>query len=101
MLSAALLLPAPAKAVSADHAYVLDGVTGRVLFEKNAGERGLIASTTKIMTALVVCEQCNVLDRMRIPGEAVGIEGSCCPPAMTRRWRSPSTAAARWRALRN
>ena len=76
MLAAALLLPAPARAVSADHAYVLDGVTGRVLFEKNAGERGLIASTTKIMTALVVCEQCNVLDRMRIPGEAVGIEGS-------------------------
>ena len=76
MLSAALLLPAPARAVSADHAYVLDGVTGRVLFEKNAGERGLIASTTKIMTALVVCEQCNVLDRMRIPREAVGIEGS-------------------------
>ena len=28
------------------------------------------------MTALVVCEQCNVLDRMRIPKEAVGIEGS-------------------------
>ena len=76
MLSAALLLPAPTRAVSADHAYVLDGVAGRVLFEKNAGERGLIASTTKIMTALVVCEQCNVLDRMRIPGEAVGIEGS-------------------------
>ena len=76
MLSAALLLPAPVMAVSADHAYVLDGVTDRVLFEKNAGERGLIASTTKIMTALVVCEQCNVLDRMRIPGEAVGIEGS-------------------------
>ena len=53
MLSAALLLPAPARAVSADHAYVLDGVTERVLFEKNAGERGLIASTTKIMTAPV------------------------------------------------
>ena len=28
------------------------------------------------MTALIVCEQCNVLDRMRIPKEAVGIEGS-------------------------
>ena len=36
----------------------------------------MIASTTKIMTALIVCEQCNVLDRMRIPKEAVGIEGS-------------------------
>ena len=76
MLAAALLLPVPARAVSADHAYVLDGVSGRVFYEKNARERGLIASTTKIMTALVVCEQCNVLDRMRIPKEAVGIEGS-------------------------
>jgi D-alanyl-D-alanine carboxypeptidase len=47
-----------------------------VLFEKNADSRSLIASTTKIMTALVVCEQCNVLDRVRIPKEAVGIEGS-------------------------
>jgi D-alanyl-D-alanine carboxypeptidase len=28
------------------------------------------------MTALIVCEQCNVLDRVRIPQEAVGIEGS-------------------------
>ena len=28
------------------------------------------------MPALIVCEQCNVLDRVRIPQEAVGIEGS-------------------------
>ena len=63
-------------AVSARRAYVLDTVSGRVLYEKNSQERSLIASTTKIMTALIVCEQCNVLDRMRIPKEAVGIEGS-------------------------
>ena len=54
----------------------MDAQTGRVLFEKDADRKSLIASTTKIMTALVVCEQCNVLDRMRIPKEAVGIEGS-------------------------
>ncbi len=54
----------------------MDGQTGRVLYEKAADEQSLIASTTKIMTALVVCEQCNVLSRVRIPGEAVGIEGS-------------------------
>ena len=76
LLAAAVFLPVPAAAVSAKHAYVLDAVTGRVLYEKDAGERSLIASTTKIMTALIVCEQCNVLDRMRIPKEAVGIEGS-------------------------
>ena len=76
MLAAAVLLPLPAAAISAKRAYVLDAVSGRVLYEKNSQERSLIASTTKIMTALIVCEQCNVLDRMRIPKEAVGIEGS-------------------------
>lgn len=76
MLAAVLLLPVRANAVSARRAYVLDAVSGRVLYEKNPDERSLIASTTKIMTALIVCEQCNVLDRMRIPREAVGIEGS-------------------------
>lgn len=76
LLAAVLFLSLPAGAVSARRAYVLDTVSGRVLFEKNADEKSLIASTTKIMTALVVCERCNVLDRMRIPREAVGIEGS-------------------------
>ncbi len=76
LLAAVLFLPLRANAVSARRAYVLDAVSGRVLYEKNADEQSLIASTTKIMTALVVCEQCNVLDRMRIPKDAVGIEGS-------------------------
>ena len=76
LLAAVLILPVSAKAISAQKAILMDAATGRVLYEKNADERSLIASTTKIMTALVVCEQCNVLDRMRIPKEAVGIEGS-------------------------
>lgn len=76
MLAAVLLLPLPAEAVSAQKAVVLDGITGRMLYEKDPDSQSLIASTTKIMTALIICEQCNVLDRMRIPKEAVGIEGS-------------------------
>ena len=76
LLAAAVFFPIQARAVSARRAYVLDALSGRVLFERSAYERSLIASTTKIMTALIVCEQCNVLDRMRIPREAVGIEGS-------------------------
>ena len=76
MLAAALFLPLPAQAVSAQKAILWDAGTERVLYEKDADSRSLIASTTKIMTALIVCEQCNVLDRMRIPKEAVGIEGS-------------------------
>ena len=76
LLAAAVFFPLQTKAISAKRACVLDAVSGRVLYERNPDERSLIASTTKIMTALVVCEQCNVLDRMRIPKEAVGIEGS-------------------------
>ena len=76
LLAAVSFLPVKAGALSAEKALLLDAVTDCVLFEKNADSRSLIASTTKIMTALVVCEQCNVLDRVRIPKEAVGIEGS-------------------------
>jgi len=75
-MAAVLLLPCQAQAISAQKAILMDAETGRVIYEKDADSRSLIASTTKIMTALVVCEQCNVLDRMRIPKEAVGIEGS-------------------------
>lgn len=74
ILAAALALPC--KAISAQSAILMDAQTGRILYEKNADKQSLIASTTKIMTALVVCEHTNVLDRVRIPKEAVGIEGS-------------------------
>ena len=76
LLAAVLFFPCKAEAISAKSGILMDATTGRILYEKNIDERSLIASTTKIMTALVVCEQCNVLDRMRIPKEAVGIEGS-------------------------
>lgn len=76
LLAAILFFPLKAEAISAEKAILVDGQTGHVLYEKRADDRSLIASTTKIMTALIVCEQCNVLDRMRVPKEAVGIEGS-------------------------
>lgn len=76
ILAAILFLPVRAGAISAECAILIDGETGRVLYEKQAEEKSLIASTTKIMTARVICEQTNVLDRVKIPKEAVGIEGS-------------------------
>ena len=76
LLAAVLLYPGNAFAISAQKAILMDGQTGRVLYEKRADEKSLIASTTKIMTALIVCENCNVLELVRIPKEAVGIEGS-------------------------
>ena len=76
LLAAVLILPVCAAAMSAEKAILMDSTTGRILYEKNADSQSLIASTTKIMTALVVAEQCNVLDRVRISKPAVGIEGS-------------------------
>ncbi len=67
---------AHAVSISAQSAVVMDADSGRVLYEKDADRQSLIASTTKIMTALVVCQECNVLDRVQIMPEAVGIEGS-------------------------
>ena len=76
LLAAVSFLPIRAWGLSAQKAILMDAASGRVIYEKSADSRSLIASTTKIMTALVVCEQCNVLDRMKIPKDAVGIEGS-------------------------
>ena len=76
LLAAVLFFSSDVQAASARNGILLDASTGRVLYEKLPDERALIASTTKIMTALLICEQCNVLDRVRIPAEAVGIEGS-------------------------
>lgn len=75
-LAAVLFLSCPVGAISAQKAILMDGITGRVLYEKRPDEKSLIASTTKIMTALLVCENCNMLDPVEIPRQAVGIEGS-------------------------
>ena len=76
MLAVILVFYYPANAISARSAVLIDCTTGRIIYEKQCDQKSLIASTTKIMTALIVCEQCNVLDSVRIPKEATGIEGS-------------------------
>ena len=75
-IAAALLLPCRAMDLSAHSALLLDGTTGRVLYERNSDEKSLIASTTKIMTGLLICEQCDLGSRVQIRPEATGIEGS-------------------------
>lgn len=62
--------------LSAEHALVMDACSGEICFEKDADEPCLIASTTKIMTGLLVAEDCDLDERIAIPPEAVGIEGS-------------------------
>ena len=60
------IIPAVAEAVevSATAAVLLDADTGQVLYEKNGDQRMLLASTTKIMTALVVMEQASQDDTL-------------------------------------
>ncbi len=55
---------------------LIDADTGAILAEKNADVPSLVASTTKIMTALVIVRHCNLDRRVHIPAEASGVEGS-------------------------
>ena len=81
LLSLALIfavkIPARAElAVSAEAAILMHADSGRVLYEKNADEHMLIASTTKIMTAIVVLEHCELDDLVEVDSRSAGIEGS-------------------------
>ncbi len=61
---------------SAKSAIVIDGDTGNVICSKNADEARGMASTTKIMTSLIIIESMNPDDEVEIPKDAVGVEGS-------------------------
>ena len=79
LLSCVLVLAAPARAVStsASCAILMDADSGRVLYGHNIHEPRLIASITKLMTALVTVEQTADLDQtVTVRPEWVGIEGS-------------------------
>lgn len=79
-VAALFLLPcakaAEPPSVSAKSAILYDCTASRVLYEKDADRQSLIASTTKIMTGLLVCERCQMDDAVQIPDQAVGVEGS-------------------------
>lgn len=66
----------PAPATSAASFVLLEGNGGGVLAEKEADVRRPMASTTKIMTALVVLESLPLDTVVTVPPEAVGTEGS-------------------------
>ena len=69
--------PAQAVGVHASSAVLMDAESGRVLYERDAHHPRLIASTTKLLTALVAAEQADDLDEVvTIKGEWLGIEGS-------------------------
>ena len=65
-----------APAVSARCGILMDAATGRVLWERCADDRALVASTTKIMTGLVIAESCDLDARVAVDDQAVAVEGS-------------------------
>lgn len=76
-----LLLPGVAAAeakpdVPAQAAYLIEANSGRVLYAKNENARLPMASTTKIMTALLAVESGRMDETVAVPKEAIGIEGS-------------------------
>ncbi len=65
-----------AENLSAKSIVLLEADSGEVVFEKNARISAPMASTTKIMTAIVVLENCELDKKFVIPKEATNIEGS-------------------------
>lgn len=55
---------------------VMEVNSNRVLHSTNQNEKMFMASTTKILTAITVIENCNVDEEVIVSDESVGIEGS-------------------------
>ncbi len=67
---------AAAPSVSAQSALVMEAESKRVLFEKSGHTKLPMASTTKIITAMVALERGNLEDKIKVSSSAAGVEGS-------------------------
>lgn len=65
-----------AKGISAGAYVLIDAVTGEVISERASGERRLIASTTKILTALITLEQKELDREFVVDKGAIMVEGT-------------------------
>lgn len=57
-------------------ALIYDRTSGKIMYEKNGNKQTPMASTTKIMTAIVVLENANLKDVVTIDSKAAGMGGS-------------------------
>ena len=76
LLLAGTVVPAGAVSTSATAAILMDADSGRVLYEHNADRQMLIASTTKILTALVALREGDLSDMVTVSRHAAATEGS-------------------------
>lgn len=56
--------------------YLMDAKTGKVLYEKNSDVQYMPASTTKVMTAIIALENCNLDDKVTIGENPPLVDGS-------------------------
>ena len=63
--------------VSALSAVLIDASSGRILFGKNENQRRGMASTTKIMTAIVALENSSLDKLVTVAPSAAGVEAAC------------------------
>ena len=61
---------------SAKSAVLMDGESGRIFYQKDAHTRRPMASTTKIMTALIAAERLDWDKDITVSHRAVAVEGS-------------------------
>ncbi len=71
-----LFWPLKVQALSSESAIVMDGYSKRVLFAKNMEKPKLIASTTKIMTALIAIENGNLNKKITVKENVLKAYGS-------------------------
>lgn len=57
--------------ISADAAILIDSSSEKVLYSKNENQKMYPASTTKILTAILTIENCNLNDVVTVPYEAI------------------------------
>ena len=57
-------------------AVIYDRTTGQIIWGKNETQKRAMASTTKIMTAIVILEKCNLTDTVTISKKAANTGGS-------------------------
>jgi len=62
--------------INARSAIVIDAESGRVLFEKNAYIKRPMASTTKVMTAIIALENCDLNEVVTVSRNAALVNGS-------------------------
>lgn len=62
--------------INAKHAIIFDRSSKQILYGKEETEKCKMASTTKIMTSIVVLENCNLSDMVTVSSNASGTGGS-------------------------